>query len=119
MTERRVVDRAALERLREWGGAELPSRMIELFLEHAPQRMEQIRRGAQGGGLRAAELGAHSLKSTAGNVGALDLSDLAAEAEGLARVGDAQGLAALLPQMETALQDACRELEALLRGERT
>ncbi len=119
MSERPVVDRAALGRLREWGGADLPLKMIALFLEHAPQRMEQIRRGAEQGELRTAEMGAHSLKSTSGNVGALELSGLAAQAEDLAQAGDVKALAALLPRMERALEEARRELETLLEGGET
>ncbi len=111
-----VVDPAAIDRLREWGGDALPKKMIDIFLTHTPERMEQIRTGIGTGDARKAETGAHSMKSSAGNVGAVRLQRLAEEAEGLAEEGRMAELAELLPRVEEAFETACGELRNLMEG---
>lgn len=106
-----VVDRDALARLEEWGGRELMVNMLRIFLEHAPKRMEKIREGADSGPLSAAEDGAHSLKSSAGNLGARRLQSLAAEVENRASEGDVEGVTALLPDLEAAFDEARTALD--------
>lgn len=105
-----VIDREALERLKEWGGEDLVLKMLHLFLEHAPERMEQIRSGASDGALETAERGAHSLKSSAGNLGARRLQSLAAGLEDLAADGDGAGVRAMLPDLESAYDRTRRAL---------
>jgi two-component system, sensor histidine kinase and response regulator len=68
-----VVDPAAIARLREWGGDALVGRMIELFLELGPERAGAIRIGLDEGDQEGVERAAHSLKSSAGNLGAEQL----------------------------------------------
>ncbi len=116
MDERAIVDPAAIERLKEWGGEELPKKMISLFLEHSPGRMEQIRTGSASRELRSSETGAHSLKSSAGNVGALRLQALAEKAEFMAEAGDHAGLEEILPALERAYGEAESQLRNLLEG---
>ena len=86
--------------------------MIRLFLENAPTRMEQVRVGLDGGALADAERGVHSLKSSAANVGAVQVSRLAAQMEGLAAGGDHAAVAALLPSLEVAFAAAEQQLSA-------
>ena len=45
MSDQTIIDSRALERLQEWGGAKLQRQMMRLFLEHSPERMDQIRDG--------------------------------------------------------------------------
>ena len=70
-----VIDPQAHARLEEWGGAGLVTQMIRLFLENAPTRLDQVRKGLSEGGLAEAERGVHSLKSSAANVGAVVVSN--------------------------------------------
>jgi len=116
MTDIPVIDPQAIGRLREWGGQELPKKMIGIFLEHSPERVGQIREGLDTGTPRRAETGAHSLKSSAGNVGATRLQQLAQQAEALAEKEEMGALAALLPALEVAYEEACRELKTLMEG---
>ena len=92
-----VIDPKAHARLTEWGGEELVTQMIRLFLENAPTRLEQVRNGLSEGGLAEAERGVHSLKSSAANVGAVAVSRIANEMEERASDGDTVALEALLP----------------------
>jgi HPt (histidine-containing phosphotransfer) domain-containing protein len=83
-----LVTPDALARLREWGGDALLSRMIELLLELAPQRLEALTEGERSGDMATVEGTAHSLKSSAGNLGALRLQREAEQLELAARRGD-------------------------------
>ena len=116
MNDQPIIDGRAIDRLKEWGGVELPRKLIDIFLSHSPERMEQIREGISTETSRQAEIGAHSLKSSAGNVGAVRLQSLANEAESLAGKADMSALGDVLPRLEEAFVDACEELKNLLEG---
>ena len=116
MSETDVLDRSALERLREWGGDKLLGQMIRLFLENAPGRMSQIREGAAKGDISGPEKGAHSLKSGAANVGAVHLRTVAADMERAAASGDEATVQELLPSMEAAFTLAIQALEEAEKG---
>ncbi len=114
MNEIPLVDPAQLERLNEWGGADLQRKMINLFLTHAVERMDQIREGVSTGKSEKAETGAHTLKSSAGNVGAQRVQRLAQDAEALAEAGKMDDLQALLPSLDREFQAACAALKNIL-----
>jgi len=112
-----VVDPQQMDRLKEWGGPGLQRKMIDLFLSHARERVDQIKAGLSEGDAERAESGAHTLKSSAGNVGASRVQTLAQEGETLAEAGKLEELQALLPSLEEAFEDACRTLEGLREGD--
>lgn len=116
MNDNDVLDPSALARLSEWGGDKLLGQMIRLFLENAPGRMEQIRGGLGGGDLKEAEKGAHSLKSSAANVGAMRVRDLAADMERTTSAGDGGAAAQLLAPLDDAFSQAIAALESVERG---
>lgn len=105
-----TLDRAALERLRRLGGERLLREMVQLFLQLGPERMAS----ATSGSLEAAERACHSLKSSAGNLGAHALQAAAGGAEDAAAARDASAFAAALPALETAYAEAETELTQLL-----
>ena len=109
-----VIDPQAQARLQEWGGPKLLSQMVKLFLENAPVRLEQVRKGLSEGNLKDAERGVHSLKSSAANVGAMQVSKLAAHMEDLAASGDSAGVAQQMPGLEAAYAAAQERLAATL-----
>lgn len=116
MSESDVLDQSALGRLQEWGGDKLLAQMIRLFLENAPNRMAQIRAGIDTGDVKESEKGAHSLKSSAANVGALHVRDLAANMERAAGGGDAATVNEIFPTLETAFAQAIAALETVEKG---
>src|SRR5688572_11619211 len=109
-----IIDPQAQARLQEWGGAKLLTQMIRLFLENAPVRIEQVRKGLAEGSLKDAERGVHSLKSSAANVGAMQLSKRAAHMESLAAAGDGAGVGQHLAGLEAAYAAAHERLAATL-----
>jgi HPt (histidine-containing phosphotransfer) domain-containing protein len=96
------LDGAALLRLRRIGGDSLVARMIDLFLEGSAARLEAARAGAAAGDLPAVARAVHSLKSSAGNLGAPLLQRTAEEIEILADAGDAAGVAGRMGALERA-----------------
>lgn len=112
-----LVDPAQMERLVEWGGADLKKKMIDLFLAHAGERLDQVREGISTGLAEKAESGAHTLKSSAGNVGAKRVQFLAQEIESKAEEGKMEEVAALFPGLESEFEAACAVLKELMGGE--
>ncbi len=112
-----IIDPAALERLEEWGGPGLSKEIVQLFLDHGPVRMDQIRGAMDGEDLEAPERGAHSLKSSAANVGAHHVHRVASEVELAASGGDLQRVRELSPNLEEAYAQATRELEVIVQEE--
>ena len=113
MTDSQIIDPQALDRLREWGGDKLAGQMVRLFLKNSGTRMDQIRTGVGGGDLEEAERGAHSLKSSAANIGAELLRTLATRLESAALEGNEEGAKTLLPELEAAYADAMGELQKI------
>ena len=116
MSDRAIIDSAQLERLEEWGGPKLRRQMMKLFLEHAPERMDQIRDGLAASDSHAVELGSHSLKSNAGNVGAVILQEIAGQVEDAANDKDLATAEGLLPDLESAFDEA-RDALDVMRGD--
>ena len=112
-----IIDPAALERLEGWGGVKLSREIVRLFLDNGPTRVEQIREALNGEDLEVPERGAHSLKSSAANVGAQQLRNLASELELAASEGDLQRVRDLIPNLEKAFAQAAGELAVIVEEE--
>ncbi len=95
----RRINREPLAILRKMGGASLVQKVLQLFFENTPQQLEKIKTGMSKGDSDQIRHAAHSLKSAAANVGAIQLSELARAIEHAARYGlpgtDALALSAL------------------------
>jgi two-component system, sensor histidine kinase and response regulator len=115
MTDSQVIDPQALERLKEWGGDKLAAQMVRLFLKNSGMRMDQIRAGVAQEDPEEAERGAHSLKSSAANIGAETLRTLATRVESASLEENVEALKLLLPELESAYAAAMAELESLER----
>jgi HPt (histidine-containing phosphotransfer) domain-containing protein len=116
MTEEQVLDAAALARLHDLGGRELVRRMIDLFLDNASKRIEAALEGESAGDIDAIGRAAHSLKSSAGNVGAGVLEKLACRIERLAAEKQSATISALLRDLEKAFEQVKAGLEEAKRG---
>lgn len=106
------MDAAAGERLRRLGGDRLLARMLDLFLQNAPQRLATAREGRSRDDLEAVERAAHSLKSSAANIGAQRVRSAAERLERLAADGERDALEAGVRELEQALAAAEPELRA-------
>ncbi|QNH23007.1 sensor histidine kinase [Xanthomonas sp. GW] len=76
-----VLDIAVLDELRELAGGATTAQIVELFLDDAPQLIQRLEQAAAIPQLDPLRDAAHTLKSSAANVGALALSAAAARIE--------------------------------------
>jgi HPt (histidine-containing phosphotransfer) domain-containing protein len=111
--EPQVVDPAALERLRGWGGPPLVAKMIELFRELGPQRLQEVEVGLAAEDLNRVASVAHSFKSSAGNLGADHLRLLCAALEAAAEEGRREESLRLAAELPGAFRATIVEVEAL------
>ena len=108
-----VLDDAALERLRGFGGETLVRGMIELFVRNAPDRAAEAREALDCGDAAALRSALHGLKSSAGQLGALTVHHACVAGEELASRGDLNACVPHLERIERDLPVACRRLEAI------
>jgi HPt (histidine-containing phosphotransfer) domain-containing protein len=106
-----ALDKAALERLRRIGGQEFLVEMIDLFLDHGPQRLDGIRDGMDVGDATQVFQSAHSLKSTAGSLGGQVVQGLAQEIETLAADGDLDQAVPLVERLVVKFDEFRMRLE--------
>ena len=105
------LDPAALQRLQRLGDNAFVCKMIDLFLEYSGQKVVEARAAQVAGNLTGVEKAVHPIKSSAGNVGARRIQELALQIEELARQGRVETLAASLTDLEQACALVKPELE--------
>ncbi len=106
------LDPQGIERLRKLGGSKFTMEMIRLFLSYGGEKLSEARRAQQAGDLTGVQLAVHPIKSSAGNVGAVRMQQLATETELRAIEQKPEAVAALLDQLEAAYQAVRPLLEA-------
>lgn len=93
---------AAFDNLQALGDEEFVVEMIDLFLEAGSEKLDEAKTSFTADDLTTLGRAVHSLKSSAANLGADELSDLARQAELLARQQESAPVGALLPRLEQA-----------------
>ena len=117
MSEQPFFDKAALDRLHRLGGEKFVGKIIAIFLENVPQRLETALQGEKTGDLKAVEQAIHSLRSSAANVGAVALQDLAAQIEALAEDNIWEGISERLRELEATYSRVEARLKAEMKGQ--
>jgi HPt (histidine-containing phosphotransfer) domain-containing protein len=112
MNEPSPIDPAALERLLKLGGTKFALEMVELFGSYGGKKVAEARAAQQAGNLKALAEAAHPLKSSAGNLGAVRVQELAAQVELSAREQKAELAGTQLDELERAFAQAILLLEA-------
>lgn len=109
-----LLDATNLEDL----GAALPldnlADLITLYLHDAKSQMAEISTCAKAGDLRGIGRQAHTLVSSAGNLGALQTSTLARNLEHFCQAGNLDGLTPLLDELGESVAQSCAALVAWL-----
>ena len=106
------LDPTAMERLRRLGGEKFTGEMIRLFLSYGGEKVDEARKAQYAGDLAGVEKAVHPIKSSAGNVGAVRMQQLAAEAEQCAREQKPDEVSRLMDELEAAFQTVSPLLEA-------
>jgi len=112
-----TLDRAALEALAAVtpnDPGSLVKKVIDLYLEHAPGLVDNIRQALDSGDCDAARSAAHSLKSSSANVGAVNLSAQCKDLEDAAREGNVNAPEAVAAAIDEEFAAVCRALQSEL-----
>jgi HPt (histidine-containing phosphotransfer) domain-containing protein len=108
------LDLQVLARLQKLGGIDLIQKMIALFFTHAESAIRDAANGLASGNPDAVCRAAHSLKSSAGNVGAVQVQAIADEIEHMAEHGTGE-IQPLLTDLENAYLQAKNRLAEEMR----
>ena len=112
MSESSAFNPAAIERLFKLGGQKFTLDMIEMFGSYGEKKLVEARQARQAGDLVKLAAAAHPLKSSAGNVGAVRVQELAAQVELFAEEQKAELAGAQLDELERAFAEAKTFLES-------
>jgi two-component system sensor histidine kinase/response regulator len=97
-----ILDKqTALERIEQ--DLELYAEICEIFRHDVPQIMDRLKEALQTGDIPVATRHAHSLKSSAANIGANDLSTTAYRTEIAFRANDIENIQSLIAELELNL----------------
>ena len=116
MPDLQDVDNSILARMRDSSGDKFVVELIDLFLEHVPKKIAEAVVGEKAGDLVAVERAAHSVKSSAGNIGAEALMGLSGQLEQLASEKKQKLLSPLIGQLEAAYSRLRHRLKLLKKG---
>jgi HPt (histidine-containing phosphotransfer) domain-containing protein len=95
-----IIEADVLEKLRQLGGEELLSEMIALFTSHAESMIAEAVKGYETESFNLVRQAAHSLSSSAGNLGAYQLQSLAGQIERLAESRNSATLKPLVAKLQ-------------------
>ncbi len=104
-------DRAAVVRLEKIGGRKLVRDMIVIVLDYVPKKLEAARVGERIGDLEAIQHAVHPIRSSAANVGARVVQELASRIEQLAMEKQTGQIPPLLRELEAAFTQIRTQLE--------
>jgi two-component system, sensor histidine kinase and response regulator len=102
---------SALERL--GGDLDLFDELVEVFKSECPGVADEMRRAIDDRDAKTLERGAHTLRGSASNLGAVALSQAALDLEHLARSGKLTGAAELFTLLQKELASLFSELDSL------
>jgi HPt (histidine-containing phosphotransfer) domain-containing protein len=94
MPNRSILDPTVIETLRQLsvpGEPDVLTEVLTLFLEEAPPRIEKLRNAWAAGDIKEVQRVAHSLKGSAGNIGATALFEVCKKIDAIGRPGGSGG----------------------------
>jgi HPt (histidine-containing phosphotransfer) domain-containing protein len=104
-----ILDKqAALDRIDN--DEELYLEIIGIFRSDVPEILSRLKAEVGAGNLQDATRSAHSLKSTAASIGAVELSETAKQAEDSLRAGEGEKIGMLIEQIDQKLAAVMCEL---------
>ncbi len=111
-----MIYNSVLEDLRALGGCEDPGllqELIDLFLDDAPRRLDEMHLGLSEGDFALMQRSAHTLKSSSANLGAVRLSGICKDMEFAARDQDGAAYEALIERCLAVYVESERKLREL------
>ena len=113
----RLLDPAVLDSLRQLtppGEPDVLNEVLRIFLQEIPPRVERLRTFLAAGNIVEVQREAHSLKGSAGNIGAGSLYDICRQVDDQGRSGDLTGLSTLVDALTVEFDKVEVEIHRLL-----
>lgn len=98
-----VLDPAVIATLRQLnmpGEPDVLTEVLKLFLEEAPSRLAKLRNASAMRNIQEVQRIAHSLKGSAGNIGASAMFEICRELDGLGRSGSPESVDRLVDALD-------------------
>lgn len=112
-----VLDASVIDALRQLtppGEPDILAEVFKLFLEEVPPRMERMRNAAASGDIQEVHRSAHSLKGSAGNIGARAMYDVCRDIDERGKAGDLAGASALFGALGAEFDKVESEIHRLM-----
>ncbi len=117
MDKRKDLDESVWEQLRQIGGDALIEEILSLFLERVPDIIAEAQAGYAQSDYEVVERAVHSLKSSAGSIGAFALQDLCQQIEIHAAAKQGELIQPLVRQLEETYARVHPRIEAASHGQ--
>jgi HPt (histidine-containing phosphotransfer) domain-containing protein len=117
MSELPVLDSAVVSRLRQLtppGEPDALAQVLNLFLVEVPPRIDRLRNAWSAGNIQEVDRAAHSLKGSAGTIGARRLYEVCRQLDTTGKSGDLAGLATLVDALGVEFGKVEEEIRRLL-----
>lgn len=108
-----VID--SLRQLTPPGEPDVLAEVLQLFLDDVPVRIGRLRGACQAGNALEVQRAAHSLKGSAGNIGANGLLAVCRDLDDQSRAGDLSNAAALVAAIEAEFGRVEAEIRELIK----
>ncbi len=112
-----MIEKRAIDLLRRAGGARLVERMAAIFAETGAARVNEMTAAAASGDERAVRATAHSLKSSAAQLGASELAESCSVLELEAAAGARKEMVRMSRDVERHFEEAVRALKEFITNE--
>lgn len=112
--EEKYINLERISNLEKIGGKQFVQKLINSFHRNVSQKIEKAKEGIRTGNLEAVERAAHSIKSSAGNLGAARLEEISGNIEKIAESNEDINYDELILKLENAYNEIKPELNRIL-----
>jgi HPt (histidine-containing phosphotransfer) domain-containing protein len=113
MDTQQLIDPAALEKLSKYGPPGFIAKLVTMFVQNTDKQMAVIRTSVADGNGEQLSFAAHALKSSAGQVGAVEMHRLLSLMESLGKEGRLEDAKAELVRLEEILPPSVETLKGM------
>jgi HPt (histidine-containing phosphotransfer) domain-containing protein len=116
MTRAQVLDPAVIDTLRQLnmpGEPDVLSEVLRLFLDEVPPRIARLCNAWETGNIQELQRTAHSLKGSAGNVGAHGMAEVCKQLEGAGKSGSIDSAGQLIAALDVEFDKVKAEIRRL------
>lgn len=114
-----ILDPAVLDTLRKLtppGEPDVLNEVLQLFLDEVPPRVERLRNAWTAGNIEEVHRSAHSLKGSAGNIGARRLHAICSQLDEIGKSREMDGAAALVDELDAEFDKVDTEIRRIIRA---